>query len=113
MRRWDAFVQADDLLVGTLVIFVEQPQAHDVPPSFRAGDAGNLQYISAAPAPFVIEAAFIIGVTSENRLLLLDQATELRWVLSPASEEEEALAPLGTPGLTRQVWRVRAQVWQP
>jgi hypothetical protein len=111
MTTWDAFVQADDLLVGAPVIFVEQAKTYDVPPNFRVGDTGRLQYISAAPAPFVIEAAFIIDLTSENRLLLLDQATELRWALSPASEEEEALAPLGTPGLIRQVWVVRSQVW--
>jgi hypothetical protein len=108
MTMWDAFVQADDLLDGALVVFVEQPQDQEVPPIFRAGDAGKLHYVSAAPAPFLIEAAFIIGLTSENRLLLLDRATDLRWMLSPASEEEETLAPLGTPGLIRQVWRVRA-----
>jgi hypothetical protein len=113
MTVWDAFVQADALQVGVVVIFVEQLQTHDTSPHFSTGDAGNLQYISEAPASFVIEAAFLIEDTSENRLLLLDRATDLRWMLSPASEEEEALAPLDTPRLIRQVWQVRAQAGEP
>ncbi len=113
MTTWDAFVQADALQVGVLVIFVEQPQTHDTSPNFRTGDAGVLQYICVAPASFVIEGAFVIEPTSENRLLLLEHATDLQWMLSPASEEEEALAPVDTAGLIRQVWLVRAQAQKP
>lgn len=103
MTRWDAFVQSDALQVGVLVIFIDQLQTQEVPPNLRAGDAGNLEFVSNARAPFEIEDA------TANEVTLLDRATNLRWILSPATEDEQRLAPIHTPGLVQQVWRVRAR----
>jgi hypothetical protein len=102
--RWAAFVQSNELQVDAVVIFIEQGQTPEVPPNdLRTGGAGNLNFVGGAAAPFEIDDA------TANQVTLLDLATNLRWILSPATEDEQGLAPLDAPGFVQQSWLVRGR----